>query len=383
MQEYHVRDEAAAASTDGAPPIPFFRPSLPPLEEYTRLLEEIWATRMLSNFADFSKRLEALTSDYLGARHTRVVVSGDIGLVVTLSSLELPPGSPCWVSDFTFNSTINAPIWAGLEPVIVDADPDTFNMSVGALADAMASDGRQGVVLATHVFGNPCDHVALRAVADTTGSFLVFDAAHGYGSRRGDEPVGRLGDAEVFSLSGTKLVTSAEGGLIATPHDWLAERIAYRRAYGFQHDYVSQVVGLNGKMSELHCALGLLSLATVEEAIAKRHQIVEGYRRHLDTSIKLQSVRREDRSTYKDVCLLLGSARPEIEADLAAARIGCKRYFVPLHSMPAYLRFASGRYPVAERLHDETLCVPAYGDMDEAVVSRISEVVNAAYARMR
>lgn len=357
---------------DAAEPVPFFRPELPPLDAYVAELRHIWDSRMLSNFATYSQRLEALAADYLGSGHVLAVVSGDIGLVLTLAALELPAGAPAFVSDFTFNSTVNAAVWAGLRPVLVDIDPTTFTMSAEALADAVGRHPEPGVVLATHTFGNPCDHERLRAVADRSGCALVYDAAHGYGSRRSGTPVGVLGDAEVFSLSGTKLVTSGEGGLISTPHDWLAERLTYLRGYGFHHDYISKFVGLNGKLSELHAALGVLTVAGVEEAVARRHAIVAGYRAVLGDQVGWQAVRPVDRSTYKDVALVLGEARGRVEAALTAAGVATKRYFVPLHTMPLYAPYAEGPLPASAAVHATSLCVPAFNDLSDATVERIA-----------
>jgi dTDP-4-amino-4,6-dideoxygalactose transaminase len=368
----------SSKSTWKRPVVPFFRPSLPPLDDYTELLREIWASRMLSNFGTFSERLERLAGDYLRSPHVLSVVSGDIGLIVALNALELPPGSPCFLSDFTFNSTINAALWSDLRPVLVDIDPDTYNMDPDHLASALREWSGPGVVLATHVFGNPCDVDRLLELVRANDCYLVFDAAHGYGSRRGDVPVGRFGDAEVFSLSGTKLVTSAEGGLIATPHDWLAERIMYLRAYGFQHDYESLVVGINGKISELHSALGLLNLARIESEVQRRAEILARYQERLGTAVGWQHVRPIDRSTYKDISIMLGDRRNAVERTLTEGGVQTKRYFLPLHTMKPYAPFADGPLPQSERVSESTLCLPAFSDLDEDTIDRIADLVLTA-----
>jgi len=362
-------------------PIPITRPSLPPLEQYVALLEEIWTSRMLSNFSTFATRLEELATTYLDAPHVLSVASGDIGLIITLAALRLPPGAPCYLPDFTFNSTINAALWAQLTPVIVDIDPDTLNLDALALDDAMRRRREPGVVLATHVFGNPCDVSGLEAVARDHDAYLVFDAAHAYGSRRDGVPVGNFGDAEVFSLSGTKLVTSAEGGLIATPHDWVAERLRYLRAYGFQNDYRSRYVGLNGKMSELHCALGTLTLADAERQVKHRHEIVDEYRSRLGDDVGWQRVRASDRSTYKDVAVLLGTARQAVEDALREHQVQTKRYFVPLHLMGPYAEYAEGELPRATALHESVLCLPAFAQLSESDISMVTGTILAEVDR--
>lgn len=358
--------------------IPLMRPQLPALSDYTELLSEIWDSRMLSNFGTFAQQLEVQTRDYLGVDHVSVVVSGDIGLMIALSALELPEGSPCFLPSFTFNSTVNAAIWNRLTPVFVDIDPATYTMCPDDLAEACDRESRPGVVLATHTFGNPCDDGRLRAVAQRHGSRVVYDAAHGYGSLRDGTKVGALGDVEVFSLSGTKLVTCAEGGLISTADPEIAERIRYLRGYGFQGDYISHHVGLNGKMSELHAALGVLALAEVESAVEQRHRLLAGYSARLGALARVQAVRPQDRSTYKDVALWFGGGRAAVETALTAGEVQSKRYFRPLHHMPAYAGWSTRALPVTDAVYDGLLCVPAYADLGDGELDQICELVTRA-----
>jgi len=335
---------------------------------------------MLSNFSEFSELFESKAATYLEVPFARAIVSCDIGLVVTLKSLRLPKEAPCFVSDFTFNSTVNAALWAGLRPVLVDIDRRTFNISPESLVRAM--QGRQpGVVLATHVFGNPCDVESLKRVAETHGSRLVFDAAHAYGSMRGGSKVGGFGDAEVFSFSGTKVVTMAEGGLISTRDPEIDEGITYLRAYGFQTDYVSRVAGLNGKLSELHAALGTLEIDLIEMLLTRRQTLIDRYHQRLEGLVGWQHVREEDRSTFKDLAVdfVDSERRAAVQHVLTAAEVQSKRYFVPLHTMPAYAPFAeSPGYPNTNELHMTLLCVPLYADLGVSDVDHICDLIRGA-----
>ena len=182
--------------------IPITRPALPPLTEYVALLERVWSSRMLSNFAEYASALEALAADYLGANCVLTVSSGDVALILSLRALQLPPKSRVLVPSFTFNSTVNAILWNDLTPVFVDIDPENLNIDPADVARRVEG---VGAVLATHVFGNPAPVGELARLAGGVGARLVFDAAHGYGSIRQGKHVGQFGDAEVFSLSGTKL----------------------------------------------------------------------------------------------------------------------------------------------------------------------------------
>jgi dTDP-4-amino-4,6-dideoxygalactose transaminase len=358
--------------------IPITRPLLPPLDDYVGLLRDIWDSRMLSNFGEFAQQFENEATAYLEVPNALAVASCDLGIILTLRALELPPDAPCFVSDFTFNSTVNGAVWAGLAPVLVDADTDTFNMSTEALKREMERFPKPGVVLATHVFGNPCDTEALRIAALEHGSFLVFDAAHGYGSAHDGRKIGGFGDAEIFSFSGTKVVTSAEGGLVTTSHDWLAERIRYMRAYGFQNDYRSRYVGLNGKMSELNAALGVLSMRQIEDLLKRRNEIVDHYRSELGALVGWQHIKSEDVSTYKDLCLLLGYNRSRVESALAEVDVQSKRYFVPLHTMDPYAKFNYSPKIGSSAIHESSLCVPLYPDLDPKDLTLIIETIREA-----
>jgi dTDP-4-amino-4,6-dideoxygalactose transaminase len=356
--------------------VPIFRPSLPPLADYVALLSSIWETRMLSNFGPLLEALEAMAAEYLGVDHVLAVTSGDLGMIIALRALDLPAGSPAFMSTFTFNSTVNAALWNDLRPVLVDIDASSFNLSVDSLRDAMDRYGDvPGVVVPTHVFGAPCDTAAIGALADAGGHRVVYDAAHAYGSVHDGKHVGGFGAAEVFSLSGTKLVTSAEGGLVATDDAALAARMRAVRSYGFREAYRSEVVGINGKMSELHAALGLLTLPTVEQEVARRHEIAAHYRDRLGPSVGWQRIEAGDRTTYKDVVAVLGPRRDDVERTLLAARIQTKRYFVPLHTMPAHRDHARVALDVAEHVHDSTLALPAFAALMTSDLDRICAAI--------
>jgi dTDP-4-amino-4,6-dideoxygalactose transaminase len=359
--------------------IPITRPTLPPIEDYTRLLEGVWSSRMLSNFGPLAQGLEAQCREYLGAVHLLSASSGDIALALAIRALQLPAGSRVLVPSFTFNSTVNAILWNGHRPVFVDIHPATFNMDPAAAT--RRADGA-GAIVATHVFGNPADVDALATLARSAGIPLVFDAAHGYGSLHDGRHVGTFGSAEVFSLSGTKPVTSGEGGLFTTNDPELARRFRYLRAYGFQGDYVSHFVGLNGKMSELHAALGLLAMARIEDALVIRSRHVDGYLRRLGAlpGVAFQQVAPGDRSTYKDFAVLFpsGAARDAVEAGLERAGIQSKRYFRPCHTMPAYAEHVDGPLPVTEDVYARILCLPLYEDLTDHQRELVCSTVAAA-----
>ncbi len=358
--------------------IPICRPELPPLERYVELLRDIWDSHMLSNFGKYAQRFEGYAQTYLGTQRVRALANCDLGLMIGLAALDLPQDGEAIVPSFTFNSTVNAVRWNHLSPVFADIDPE--RLTVDPLDVERLVGPRTAVVVATHVFGNPCDHDALRAVAGSKIP-IVYDAAHAFGSRYRGRPVGTLGDIEVFSFSGTKVTTSAEGGLIAAVSDALIKRLEYFRSYGFQSDYESRVVGLNAKMSELNAALGALAIEMVEPAVERRQAIVARYREALSRLpvLGFQSVDARDRSTHKDFCVLCErqAVRDRLEQSLTAAGIQTKRYFRPAHKMEAFRRFATRSLPRTEDVAGRILCLPIFNEITESELDEVTGRVTA------
>lgn len=359
-------------------PIPIMRPSLPPLEEYVKRLRKIWESRMLSNFGDNAKELEAKAQRYLGNPNVRAISSCDTALILGLAALQIPKGSECIVTPFTFNSTVNAIIWNNLRPRFVDIDPLTFNLNPREVERAITR--RTRTIMATHVFGNPCDIRELQRVAGEHHINLVFDAAHAYGGDYRGKKIGSVGDIEAFSLSGTKLVTGGEGGLLATKSEELVMKVEFLRNYGFFGNYNSIYVGLNGKMSELNAALGCLTIDMIEVAIKRRNEIAVMYRNELKdvSGLTFQAIENQSRCTYKDFGVRIHKHRNLIEGRLAKMGIQTKRYFLPTHKMPAYAAFTKEPLPETDRLYTEILCLPIFNEMDDSAVLTVCEAIKAS-----
>jgi dTDP-4-amino-4,6-dideoxygalactose transaminase len=365
--------------------LPVSRPSLPPLDQYVALLRDIWETRMLSNFGKYARRFEQRAQAYLGNPFTRSLVNCDLGLVLSVAALDIPEGGECLVQAFTFNSTVNAVRWNRLTPVFVDIDPRTINVDCEDLERRISPKTRAIVV--THIFGSPLPIDRVLEIARRHGLPVVVDAAHAYGATYRGMRIGdpRLGDFQVFSFSGTKQLTSAEGGLVAAASEKGASRIEYLRAYGFQNDYVSEFVGLNGKLSELHAALACLTVDGVEEAVSGRQRKAERYRAALGQhpGIRFQEQLPESRSTYKDFAILCPERRDALAAFLETRGIQTKTYFRPLHGMPAFRSFRRPDDDLGDTqaIADKVLCLPMFNDLLDPDIDRVCAAVLEFYGR--
>ncbi len=354
--------------------VPITRPHLPAREEFTAIVEELFNTRMLSNFSKYSRLLEERAAAALEHPAPQCVSSCDVGLTLAWKALECPPGEVI-VPSFTFCSTVNALRWNGLSPVFADIDPETYCLDVDDVRRLITP--RTVGIAAVHVFGLPADIESLQDLAAEHGLSLVFDAAHGLGGRYDGKALGAFGDASVFSLSGTKLVTGGEGGLATFRDPEAAERFSYLRAYGFKADYNCRHIGLNGKLSELNAALGWLSLDLLEEAVTRRQAQVRRYRQALESCVGLvwQKVLPGCVHGYKDLAVKFPAAkhRSAAETALAAAGVMTKRYFFPVHRMEAYRGHTLRRLPVTDDLYDRLLCIPIYFDLEDQQIDEIAK----------
>lgn len=390
----HTTLSGLPAIAGGAPAyserLPLVRPSVPRPELLLPDISDILASGILTNGTTV-RRFESRAAETLGVAHCVAVASCTSGLMLVLRAADVQ-GSAV-VPSFTFAATAHAAVWNGLVPVFADIDPGSLTLSADSVAATI--DERCSAILATHTYGTPCDIEGLEQVARTRGVRLFFDAAHAFGSRRNGVPVGRFGDAEVFSLSPTKLLIAGEGGIIATNDDEIAERCRIGRDYGNPGDYDCRFVGLNARMSELHAALGLASLSTLDARIDRRNDLALLYRSALESvpGITFPQIGESDRSTFKDFTILVEPERFGLDAAglaraLDAEGIDTRRYYTPpVHAMHAYRAWdpGPGRLPVTERISASCLTLPMWEGLKDddpalvaAAIARIHSHLNGA-----
>ena len=359
--------------------LPLARPTIADPRGLAREIERIVESEVLTN-GPTVRRLEERAAQYLGVRHCVAVASCTTGLMLVLRAAEV--SGDVIVPSFTFAATAHAVAWNGLRPVFADVEPGSLTLSPAAAERAIGV--RVSAILATHLYGAPCDVDGLEEVASRNGISLFYDAAHGFGAMRAGRKVGGFGSAEVFSMTPTKTLIAGEGGIIATNDNLLAERCRIGRNYGTTGDYDCRFIGLNARMSELHAALALASFEDLDERIDARGRLAARYREVLGEipGIGFPVVRDEDRSTYKDLTILVDEERFGVTADrlgemLAPEGIETRRYYAPpVHQMRAYRSFAAGiELPVTERAARAALSLPLSTDMTGAHIERVGEAI--------
>ena len=369
------------AILDGPPAfpegLPFARPYTPPLDAVTARLRPSYEKGQLTN-GPVVRALEELAAERLGVAHVVAVSSCTAGLMLTIQAL--CPEGPVLLPSFTFSASGHAVVWNGNLPLFAECNPRSFQLDLRA-AEGLLDDARG--ILATHVFGAPCAPGAVELLGTSRGLPVIFDAAHGFGATHRGRPLGGFGDAEVFSLSPTKPVVAGEGGLVATRHGDVAERLRIGRDYGNPGDYDTRFVGLNARMSEFHAAMAVESLAMLDDQLDLRNAVAGRYCAGLDAvvGISTQEIAAEDTSTYKDFSISVdptafGMSRDVLKVALTAEGIDTRNYFdPPVHRQQAYSDLKPGSLPVTDEVCSRVISLPMFARLAPDDADRVVECI--------
>ena len=326
------------------------------------------------------RQLEDIIAERLDVKHAIAVANCTTGLMLVLQGLGVA-GKRVVVPSFTFSASAHAIVWAGGEPVFADCDPESLTLDPTDAADAI---GGGAALMATHVYGTPCAVEDLEKLAGDVGVPLVFDAAHALGSSRGGRPIGGFGTAEVFSLSPTKVAVAGEGGVVATNDVDLAYAIRIGRDYGNPGDYDCRFPGLNARMSELHAAVALASVAELDDNVRRRNDLVGLFRAGVAgiPGLRMPVIDEGDVSTYKDLTIVIdpseyGMDVPTLVAALAAEGVDTRRYYhPPVHRQRAYEAVRTAReLPVTDLLAPRVLTLPLWAHMNDETINRLAGVL--------
>jgi dTDP-4-amino-4,6-dideoxygalactose transaminase len=373
---------AQPAPTAFSAPIHVTRPLLPPLSDYTELLEGVWQRQWLTNNGELTQQLERRLEAYLGAPHVAVLGNGTLALQLALRCFDL--AGEVITTPFTFPATPHALDSVGIVPVFADIDPQTLTLSPSAVEQAITP--RTSGVLGVHVYGMPCDVEAIDALAARRGLRVIYDGAHAFGARIGGRSIGDFGDATMLSFHATKLFHSAEGGalLLRRPED--RARIDLLRNFGIRDEVSVVTPGVNAKMNELQAAMGLLVLDQVEQERAARARLKAIYTERFAAAPGLRMFALPDSvSDSNQYAVLLidadeaGVDRDTVYERLKAFNIFSRRYFYPLCSEAPHYRdlpsAAPANLPVARRISRQVLALPYFGALGEEGAHRIADAV--------
>ncbi|MCB1092541.1 MAG: aminotransferase class I/II-fold pyridoxal phosphate-dependent enzyme [Verrucomicrobiae bacterium] len=354
---------------------------------FNELVDGIFARRWFSNNGQLVKELEQRLCDYLGVKHCIPVCNATIGLQVVCHALGLK--GEVLVPAFTFVATPHSVHWEGLEPVFVDIDPTTHLMDPEK-AEALITP-RTSAILGVHAWGRACEPERLQDLADRHGLELYFDAAHAFGCKHNRLMIGNFGRCEVFSFHATKFFNTFEGGAIATNDDELAARMRLMINFGFTGLDSVVHLGTNGKMSEIHAAMGLSCFEALDDIVATNRGHFNRYRARLSDlpGVSFRDYDDVQKTNYQYVTIEIdgetsGVTRDDVMHALHSRQIMVRRYFYPgCHRMEPYAslypRLAS-QLPITDSVCERVLVLPTGTGISTEDVDRVCDAIEAALA---
>jgi dTDP-4-amino-4,6-dideoxygalactose transaminase len=357
------------------------QPLLPPLEEFIPYLEKIWDNKILTNGGPFHQQLEKALCEYLGVEHIALFTNGTIALVTALQALRIT--GEVITTPYSFVATAHSLLWNGIKPVFVDIDPNTLNIDPSKIEAAITS--QTTAIMPVHCYGHPCDVDAIQKIADTYNLKIIYDAAHAFAVKDQRGSILKYGDLSVLSFHATKVFNTFEGGAIICPNAKTKQRIDHLKNFGIVDEVTVVAPGINGKMSEINSAFGMLQLQHMDYALARRKDIDTYYRKQLAGTQGIQCLgdAGEVVANYSYFPILVQAeypiSRDALYEKLKEQGIYARRYFYPLISdFPMYRGLPSaphGNLPVAANAAAKILCLPIYPTLTQQELDRVISVL--------
>jgi dTDP-4-amino-4,6-dideoxygalactose transaminase len=362
-------------------PIYVTRPFLPPLNEFRHGLEEIWDNRWLTNNGPILQRFTQTLSNTFESNNVCLFNNGTLALQIALQGMEI--SGEVITTPFTFVATTHALFWNKIRPVFVDIEPDYYTIDPVKVEAAITP--WTTAILAVHVYGHPCKLNALADIARRHKLKLIYDAAHAFGIKVGNESIAHFGDLSMFSFHSTKLFHSIEGGMLIFKEAGLKDKFDYLKNFGFKNEVEVVMPGTNAKMNEMQALMGSQVLKYLDEIIQKRAKITELYRARLKEvpGIRLVPALSSDikfNYAYMPVEVdekEFGMSRDALYEKLKEWNVHTRRYFYPLIcDYPCYRSISvNGSLTVARRVADCILTLPIYDNLELPDVETICEII--------
>lgn len=349
----------------------------PPLEEYHVQLQRVWDNQWLTNRGSLVLELEEKLSEYLALQQSKMIVMNNGTIPLQIALKLLGKGGEIITTPFSYVATTAAIVWGNCTPVFVDIHPDYLTIDETKIEVAITD--KTTCILATHVFGNPCNIEAIEAIAKKHNLKVIYDAAHCFGVNYKGKSIFEYGDISTCSFHATKLFHTGEGGALFTKDPELFHKCFYSHTFGHlgQLDYYG--VGINGKISELQAAMGLVVLPYMEFIIKERKKVVDFYVRYLNFK-KLRSFQGVDdliwNYSYFPIIFETDSVLETVQLILNSNNIFPRRYFYPSLNRIPYINGA--RMSVSESISERIMCLPLYVGLEPKNLEEIVRLINSS-----
>jgi len=346
---------------------------LPPIEEYTLQVKRAWDNEWLTNRGELVKELENKLKDFLSVSNILITNNGTLPLQIALKLLG--KGGEIITTPFSYIATTSAIIWEDCIPVFVDIHPEYLTIDETKIQDAITPNTK--AILATHVFGNPCNIEVIQSIAKKNNLKVIYDAAHCFGVKYNGKSIFDFGDVSTCSFHATKLFHTGEGGAVFANDQDLREKIFYSHNFGHKGALDFYGLGINGKISELQSAMGLAVLPYMKNILEERKKVVDFYKEKLSFSKLSTIIIRENTEwnySYFPIIFFDEESLLKVQSELNKNNIFPRRYFFPSLNTIEYVQ--GGSMPISESIASRILCLPLYVGLKDEDLERIVLCIN-------
>jgi dTDP-4-amino-4,6-dideoxygalactose transaminase len=353
---------------------PVTKSFLPPIKEYTAQVQRAYDNQWLTNRGELVQELEQKLTAYLGLEESKILITNNGTIPLQIAVKLLGNGGEIITTPFSYVATTAAIVWENCTPVFVDIDPEYLTIDETKIEAAITP--RTTCILATHVFGNPCNIEAIEAIANKHNLKVIYDAAHCFGVKYKGKSIFEYGDVSTCSFHATKIFHTGEGGAIFCKDPELFHKIYYSHNFGHNGPLDFHGLGINGKISELQAAMGLAVLPYMVEILEKRKSSVVEYNRMLEnTNLKRLKIRPDTAWNYSYYPVLFDNEETllKIEKAMQEQDIIPRRYFYPsLHTLP-YVKSVNTR--VSQDISTRVMCLPLFHSLDFDSINMVSKIL--------
>lgn len=347
-------------------------------------------TNWISSAGKYVNEFEQRFAEYIGCKYGISTTSGTTALHLALAALKIGRGDEVIVPAFTMIAPVFAVVYTGAKPVLVDADPETWNIDVNKIEEKITPNTK--AIIPVHIYGHPCDMDPIMEIAEKYNLWVIEDAAEAHGAEYKGKKVGSFGHVSCFSFYANKIITTGEGGMVVTNDEKIAERARRLKdqAYSPERRFLHTDIGFNYRMTNIQAAIGLAQLEHIDEFVEMRRRNAYLYNSRLKDvpGITLPPEKEWAKNVYWMYSILIeenefGMSRDELMEKLKERGIETRTFFIPMHEQPAFLNlglFKGERYPVAESLGKQGLYLPSSTGLKKEEIEYICDVVRGIHA---
>ena len=354
---------------------------LPNINDYIDQLQEIWASKWLTNMGCKHNELEQKLKNTLKVPNVSLFNSGTIALLVALKALDLPPQSEIITTSFTFPATPHCITWNNHKPVFCDIEPNTMTIDADKIESLITPN--TSAILGVHVYGFPCNIGKIEKIAQKYNLKVIYDGAHTFSTEINGRGIGTFGDITMFSFHATKLFNTIEGGCLTYNDESLKRKIYNLRNFGIQSEEIVEDVGINGKMNEFQASMGLENLKIFREEQEKRKIIKSFYDKNLASVKGIRIPKMPDNTTnsYQYYPIIIENdypiSRNELYDKFKSINIYTRKYFYPACTdYDCYKDCKHSELSVTNSIKNKVLCLPYYGDLSTDILQTVCEVIS-------